>query len=490
MLRPVVIDRFGGLDLRADPGEGPAAIDALNVDFDRAGRLRARDGFDNFTAAEIGEHLVGYDSLQAFYKTDGTRQLVASEADAGGVAEVVQVLNTAGAVVGTFTMSQPVSGWARVGTPTSEYLYVASGADTIRRWDGTVGSAPGGMPSGAYLAVQPSDNRLVNCGFSLGTERSRVKFSDAGAPETWGANNYVDVTPGDGQDVQGSCSWRSFTLVFKESRFFAFYGNSTDSVGNPVFNYRTVDANAGLAAPGAYAVAPEGVYFLDRSGIYVTTSGVPQLVSAAVEPIFRGGVSSFYQGGELNFAQIAKARMTYLDGRLYVAIPTGASAFNDKLLVYSPRDGYWTIWNIPARGLTTFQIGDREEVVFSYATGLRHIGRISSAYTTDDGAAIVSRYRSSFDAFGAPERKRIRETIVEGIGSPSLQWSSDWGALGTADTLTLGTSPATDTARQRRANRGRFFSFQVGASSGAWSVNRIQANVDGDVGEPHVAMTP
>lgn len=490
MLRPVMIERFGGLDLRTDPGEGASAIDVLNVEFDRVGRVRVRDGYDNFTTAEIGEHLTGYDSLQPFYKTDGTRQLVASEADAGGVAEVVKVLNTSGAEIYTFTMSSPVSGWARIGVASTEYLYVASGADTLRRWDGTVATTPAGMPSGAYLAVQAPDNRLVNCGFSLGTERSRVKFSDPGAPETWGANNYVDVTPGDGQDVHGACSWRELTIVFKETRFFAFYGNATDSTGNPVFNYRAVDAQAGLAARGAYAVAPEGVYFLDRRGVFVTTGGPPRLVSAAIEPIFRGGSSGFYQGGELNHAQIAKARMTYHDERVYLAIPTGASTFNDKLLVYSTRGDYWTIWSIPARGLATFRIGDRAELVFSYATGLRHIGRVSSSYTTDDGAAIVSRYRSSFDAFGAPERKRLRETIMEGIGSPQLQWSSDWGALGTADTVTLGTSPATDTGRQRRAIRGRFFSFQIGAASGAWSVNRLQANVDSSVGEPHVAVTP
>jgi hypothetical protein len=48
-------------------------------------------------------------------------------------------------------------------------------------------------------------------------------------------------------------AWSRYLFVFKESKFFRFYGTSTGAGGTPVFNYETVDTGIGLAAPGRCA---------------------------------------------------------------------------------------------------------------------------------------------------------------------------------------------------------------------------------------------
>jgi hypothetical protein len=100
----------------------------------------------------------------------------------------------------------------------------------------------------------------------------------------------------------------------------------------------------------------------------------------------------------------------------------------------------------------------------------------------------VSRYRLPFEDYGSPRRKRLRETILEGTGTVTAQWSKDWGALTTGSSVALGTAPAIATARQRLAMLGNSFSLQLGASSGAWAVNRVQANVSDALAGPEITV--
>lgn len=483
MLRPVVIERFGGLDLRGDPGEGAQAIDLLNVTLE-PGRVRVRDGSEEAVAG-LGAQAAG---AFPFYRAAGLQLITAHAAEVFAHTAAGVLVASSGLLVGV-QEQRGVTG-AAIGTTTASFFYIhgatSSGPGEVVRWNGAAWALIATFPAAIRtLTTSPIDNRLV-----VGAANSKVSFSDPGAPETYGANNYVHLTPGDGEEINGGAAYNNQVFIFKRSKFFVFYGTSTDSTGNPVFNYRGIEAGVGMAnhTPQAVCTGADGVYFLADDGIYRTTGGAPVKVSQALDPLFDGTTSTFWQGGTYSVAAGLGGRLTWLDGNLYAFLPS-----TGKIFVLDTQLGAWSVWSLStAYGLTSLPAsgtyGDRPRLLVSTAGG--KMLRVKPGLTTDDGTAIVSRYRASFDSFGASERKRIRETIVEGIGSPSLQWSSDWGALGTADTLTLGTSPAVDTARQRRASRGRFFSFQVGASSGAWSVNRIQANVDGDVGEPHVAMTP
>lgn len=425
----------GGLNLRdgVDVVEETSAIDALNVLFLTRGTVEQRSGYARLTSVEGTNR---YDSLTPFYKADGTRQIVA------GAGARLEGLSSSGAVVSSLAAGISASPhyFQRFGGPTGEHLYIANGVDTVRRWDGAAFSTPtyvGVTPNGKFLGLSVTDNRLVNARFSgttAGNNPSTVRFSDEGDPLGWGTTHYEDLTPGDGEEIMGIATWRDLVIVFKQSRFFVFYGNGVDDDGEPAFNYRPVDAGVGLVSPRALAVSEQGVYFLDRTGIYFTTGSQPERVSDAVRPIFHGGSSVYYTGGELNDAAIAQTTMAYHDERLWLSFPSGVSATNDKQLVFDPRDKWWTLYNFPAGPMMNFRPGDVDELVFGHSTGTKHLSRhVQGTYTADamdqsgaGGVAINAYWQSGWFNYGTLAVKDIRESVINGTGLVTVSFYRDY----------------------------------------------------------------
>jgi hypothetical protein len=306
-----------------------------------------------------------------------------------------------------------------------EYVYFGDGNDAMRRWDGAAFTSPANMPKGApYL--YPRSSRLVATCFEASSHilgpaaaqssQSHVYFSDAGAPETWTATNYVILTPGDGERIHGAASYRDLFFVFKRSRFFVFTGESTAGDGNPIFNYRTVDTGVGLSgyssgmeACGAIATGPDGVYFLNDRGVWRTSGDAPTRVSRAIDPFFDGTATTPMTQDP---ARLRYARMTWHNERLWLAVATNGTSYNNRLLVFDPATDAWTMHDIPCADVTPF--------------------RPSTHYGTTDS---------------------------------------------TASAVTLGTSPAIVEGIHQQAYKGRLFSHKLSATSGAWSVNRLVHDV-------------
>jgi hypothetical protein len=478
-LSPSPVESFPGLNLVDDAGTlgWTGAIDLLNVDFAKRGRVRTRDGFAAFTSVAGAAR---YHSIAPFYAAigSGTTRLIA------GRSTTVEALSTAGASITTTTATGAASsnwGFARFGTPTTEYLIIATGGEA-QTFDGTTLATETLFATGTQLVtVNPTTNRIiwVEAAATSGSgfrSTNAVRFSDAGAL-TYTANNDIQFTPGDGQNYRALVHWRDLTFIFKEERFFVHYGESEDSSGNPIFNYRTVEAGTGPVGPKAVCLAPDGVYFLAREGIYKTTGGPPVLVSGILDPFFRGGVSSFFGYSALSQSSTSNTQLHFVNNNLYAAVTTTGST-NNAMLVYDTVTDQWTLYDIPAAAISSFRISNQPELVFAYATGSNHIGRHSSAYTDDAGVAITSRYRSGFADLGSPDMKRIHSWRVNGSGSPTLKLSTDFGSLETGAALTLGTSPAVAEDVRRYAPRGRRFSWQLGGTS-AWSANSLTAYVAG-----------
>jgi hypothetical protein len=487
---PFVVEEFGGLNLRGDPGEVGAqgAVDLLNVDLDRQGRVRSRDGYDNFTSAAAASRLDGIRAVQSSSLGGGLptvrQMLVSSSAGA-----FYRAYTYTGATISDRTGITPYEAdFTRFGDPTDQMVYASSTdtdpvtgtgtANTVYKWNGVVWAAATGVRLGGagnyplMLEGKPGDNRLV--GAFATSSYSRVGFSGAGTPETWGANDYVDVTPGDGERITAMVAWRDMVFVFKETKFFVFGTTSTSGTGSAIFNYRTVATGVGAVGRACAVASPNGVYFLSRRGIYRTTGDAPQLVSRAIDPIFRGGASSFYTGGVLNTAYIARCQLMWHDERLFFAYPSGTATANDRLLVFDPETDQWLLWDVPANGLSSYFNGTEQQLAFTYATGSNHVGVLSGSFTTDDGTAIASRYQSGFYEAGKPGADTFtRSTRLWGTGTPTLGVLTNYATSDTdAAAVTLGTSPATAEGIRSRSYQGRVFSHKLSATS-AWSVNRI-----------------
>jgi hypothetical protein len=548
-------DFSGGLNLRdkADAVGDREAIDLLNVTFGERGAIRQRDGYGDLTTADF---LYRVDSLSPYYKVDGTRQLVA------GTGLRLEVVNNAGAPVGALAgRTGGAHVFARFGDPTNEYLYCANGVDTIARWqgfswaDGTVlatvnGVAGQAMPKAGAICVTAAvpgstsgtnaSNRLVATAFGTQTNAgpggavstpSRVYLSNPGQPEVWETSglaiapppssgpavygrNYVDLTPGDGEQIMAAVTWRELVFIFKETKFFVLWGEGTGADGTPTFQVREVVNSVGLASKMAVAVGRDGVYFMNRRGVYRTSGSDPVLLSDIVSPMWTQDPEIYFQSSPINLAKLDLPRAHWHMERLYLAVPTGAAPANDRMLVYDAVHGWWSLLDVPASALCSFRADVRSGLTFGYSTGPNRIGRQLYGSTRDRNTqTIVSRWRSGWSDYGSSQQVTLRETKVWGSGAVIVSFATDFNEVMVANldtNLGLGATWPNDgdgtwdnwTALQggkwpgtgqisdqlvRRAVRGTVFSTQFSNSpqSETWSVHRIARHLR-EVRQPSV----
>lgn len=340
------------------------------------------------------------------------------------------------------------------------------------------------------LAAQPKDNRLVAAGFSASgkgpnakvSSGSHVYFSQPGDPEEWDETDYVVLSGGDGEEIRAACAWGDYLLIFKQSKFFVFYGNSVDSTGGTVFNYRTVGNAFGGSSSAIYqgqvCSAPSGVYVITDTGVWKTTGGAPQLVSGALSPLFNQNVSTLaYQG--TGYTRLAPRSATgsggafWHQGKVYfsVTITRSTSTTSSGWLVLDEQSGQWVVWELA----DTPRVGASVSGAVAFPSGLATSGRkgllsMDGTATTDNGTAIASYYTSPYLTYGEPKaEKHVRASELHGTGTVTLAWGKDLQTHGTAESVAM----SSGVGHARTGARGRSLSFKIAASAAGWTVNRV-----------------
>jgi hypothetical protein len=464
----VTAQTFGGLDLVDDPQTDPGALDALNVDFDSVGRVRTRDGY---TQVSAGSSDVGITAM-VMQGTSGNFVTTALTGRARAYTSAGAVIASSAALADT-----PLT-LANFGTPAAGYVYAGIGdaVNKLARWDGATWTYPASGYSGYYVAVSPWDNRLIIASQTSPTsDLHKVRFSDPGLPETYTANSYVDLTPGDGEIISGLCVWKDKVFVFKQTKFFVFRTPSVDSVGQPVFNYRTVNTGQGAARilGQSCVVMDDAVYFASPNGLYRTTGDSPEKVSGPVDPLFAIGSAAYFTGS-------FDAASVYTPSRFRKKILISfAPATTDYVLVFDTERNAWSYWNLSAYVALEYQLTSNAAPILLFAATDGKIHKMGSSFTTDNGTAIASKYRTGFQDNGVAEsEKAIRAITLSGSGTVTLKTAvNDAVALSTGTSKALGTSPAVASARFPVGIRGRDVSVEVSATSGAWSLSHMSFDV-------------
>lgn len=172
--------------------------------------------------------------------------------------------------------------------------------------------------------------------------------------------------------------------------------------------------------------------------------------------------------------------------------------------MYDTQHRWWTLYDLPASALVSFQRGDQPELTFGYSSGNNRIGRLVMNQTVDLSAtAITSRFRSGWGDYGSPLVKFIRETRVWGTGALVVTLYTDYHTAATTfGTVVLGattTWPSAGTwgawisgigsvwpgggqvtnALIRNTLRGQVYSTKLENSSAlpSWSVHRVARHV-------------
>lgn len=511
----VPIENFGGLDLRTDSEDSTPirAISMKDVELDHIGRARMRSGVSKVVSVSGTTYLnmVGFRAASG-----GDPQVVVINAVNGALTAYNA---STGASVATLTPTgaagaDSILGAVMIGTPTASqvmYLTTTSGTKLIK-YDGSAFSETTLGGGARHAAVQYPDNRLVLANSGVATTKSRVVFSAPNDPETFNlSDDYIDLLPGDGEEIVGMANYRNDLLVFKQNSFFRFYGNSVDQTGGTIFNNTQVRHNLNTpyrVGGGLVASGDEGVYFLGQDGIYLTTGGNPVKVSAPIDPMFatygRDGFFTDYEG-----MTTPVPKLTYVAGRLYVNWFHSdiTSTSSGQMFVYDPKNNtwvYWRMWNGRGTviwGMTGLSLNNTAKqipyflaVTAPSGTARSVIGRLDSASTYDVdhdvSVSVNATYRTNFMDLGEPaSMKRVREIMVEGsvsVGTVSVSVNNQLTAYNAYSTVTTslysaGSSPTwpdvnIGQARMRKAVRGQNFSLMI--TGGNWLLSRMVAHVD------------
>jgi hypothetical protein len=345
-------------------------------------------------------------------------------------------------------------------------------------------------PKPYTLAAQPKDNRLVAWGFGdaaygpngAASSGSHAFFSQPNSPEKWDETDYVVLALGDGETGRAAATYNDFLFLFKQSKFFVFYGNSVDSTGGTVFNYRTVGNAFGGSSSAIYqgqvCSAPSGVYVITDTGVWKTTGGAPQLVSGALSPLFAQNVSTLaYQG--TGYTKLAPRSATgsggafWHQGKVYfsVTITRSTATTSSGWLVLDEQSGQWVVWELA----DTPRVGASVSGAVAFPSGVSTSGRkgllsMDGTATTDNGTAIASYYTSTYIPYGEPKaEKHVRASELHGTGTVTLAWGKDLQTHGTAETVAM----SSGIGHARTGARGRVLSFKIAASAAGWTVNRV-----------------
>lgn len=234
--------------------------------------------------------------------------------------------------VASMTASLPIE-FVDAGTA----VYALNGTNAVIKLDGATATTPAGIPIGKYGYW--INNRLYISGVT--SFPSRLYFSGANTPDTFGGSDYLDVFPSQRGDITGLGSLAGLLMVGKKNNWVSFNGYTVDD-----FTAKQLveqQPNIGLISQRSIVNTGNDMYYLSFLG---DVPHIRSLKQTSFGDINDGGVISNDIEGTMktiNKSMIHLAVGGY-DGRfLWYAIPTGSSTFNDLVICLDTVSEGWTI---------------------------------------------------------------------------------------------------------------------------------------------------
>jgi hypothetical protein len=352
----VAFDDFGGLDLSSAADATGGALDALNVDLDRPGRVRSRDGYLKVTAAAGATR---YDSI---FPLAGPTSVSSVTHFAGTGADDAAIGTVAWANPGNITANDGNYATATLTNAVSHYLKATSFGFAIPTSATINGIAVTVRRNTANSLVFDSSVRLLKAGVLTGNEGSSranwpIGTSDpayGAASDLWGAT----WTPADINGATFGVEFAALTGIGAGTVVA-----NVDSIQVTV--YYTPAGNtlvAGASGSRLDAIAADGTVAATLATASDTQSDYAAFGSPTVNATYiaNSGATIRKLVGT-TFSQpsgMPKAKFVGLqtpDNRLVAAniatIPTGSGATASTSLVVFSDPGFPEVWNGTSGGL-------------------------------------------------------------------------------------------------------------------------------------------
>lgn len=348
-------DFSGGLNLQVDPfdledNESPRIE---NVDLDRRGGFGLRRGRRLYISVTVpagsSPTASQVESLIAYYRQDGTRQLLVSN-NAGRIYTFNGTtwdlrLNTPAAVAGVYNSA----------TMGNRIYLSHTGLANVHRWDGTTMTLISGVtafnddltnpvgglvpPRAATLAVHANCMWAANV-FEVGPNAqfgSRIRWSHPGQPEDWRTNDFIDIDPEDNAGpITAILPFQERLLVFKRSAVYAIHGYPPNG-----FSVTAISREVGAGSQQSVRASERQVFFEDPRRGLMSFDGTG--ITWEFERVF-----PVLEDSQANPTSHGRTALAYFNERVWCSMPWLAAPFAGtfQTLVFDPRlnanKGGWT----------------------------------------------------------------------------------------------------------------------------------------------------
>lgn len=317
------------------------------------------------------------------------------------------------------------------------YLLSATGIYTVTAaaLTATYGAAvTGGTPGCTTGCI--FKERLFVADYTL---KSRVKYSDAGAPTTFGGASFVDVGVGDGQNITGIVPlYNDKLLIFKERSIYVLYVQGTD-VGS--WQLKLINTYYGAISYNTIRFFEGVVYFVSAIGPCRTDGLQVDYLGQQLDTFRQQGYTADSHAGIMNRSYLVAINfLTYLYN-----IDTGAWTImsnNPGFYIY-----YTTVNAIGSAGVrlgllvvSSNQTGANTVFLGNYTPDLYNYNS-SSAPDTPSFSISTKLYD-----LGAPEvfkRWKYATVTVTGAGSFSFTTTDGAGTVSSTQTIVISSGSQT-----------------------------------------------
>lgn len=300
---------------------------ARNIRYDEGGVTRRRGGWTKLTSSAVGTtgNLIGITHAAFLITGVLTRRVIATDGTKVFWLNGASWADITGAVV-----LSPVSSTLVSFVSMNNLVIGFDGTNAPWTWDGSAGAilALGGSPPTGNMGIV-WQNRVFFAGIS--TARTRLYYSNAGDPSTWGASSYIDIpAPYDGDEIAGLGILYGNLVIFKRNSIYLMTGDAPE-------NWVVSKTNSAVGCISPYSIVGVDnlLYFVSDKGLYaMNLSNTKQLCYKVEVNYSRAGANQLQ--GSLARNRIQAAHYRYRN-EIWMAIDASTSGQDqhDRLEVHN-----------------------------------------------------------------------------------------------------------------------------------------------------------
>lgn len=208
-----------------------------------------------------------------------------------------------------------------------DYLIICNGVDLPKKYDGVTISDITTAPRAALTCVHKERVFMAK----TATDRNTIWFSAPRNVDDWTSADItgaIVVNPSDGDEIMALVPTSMTMLIVKQHSTYYLQGYSPDTF------QVTPAGEGGTISPWGVVWTPYGVFRIDRDGVWQTDFRKQILITKKIQKVWDG----------LNQRQLGNAALFFYKDKLFVAVPSATSNYNDTVLVYDLVQQAWSVW--------------------------------------------------------------------------------------------------------------------------------------------------